>query len=643
MSYASSIHPDEVPQAPPLVEHGRLPLLPLTLGALGVVYGDIGTSPLYALREALHAHHRTSVNPDEVLGILSLIFWALIIIVSIKYIIFVLRADYHGEGGILALTTLVRQHMPKARRDLPLLVIMGLFGTALLFGDGMLTPAVSVLSAVEGLNTATPAFKSYVVPLTVLLLMILFLMQRQGTERVGRLFGPVMLVWFLTIGALGLTQIVKAPQVLSAVMPEHAVGFLLHHGLYGFTVLGSVFLVLTGGEALYADLGHFGARPIRAAWYVVVLPCLFLNYFGQGAFLLNNPEAIQDPFFLMVPPRLIYPIVALSTAATIIASQALISGTFSLTMQAVQLGYLPRVRVLHTSEREVGQIYVPFINWALMLACVALVVTFQTSSHLAAAYGVAVTLTMLITTILLYFMMRYGFQWPRWQAAPLCLFFLSIELVFFTGNAIKIPHGGWFPLVIGAAIYLVMSTWRKGRQRITALRHESGVPMRSFVQSLRIDNLHIVDGTAVFLHPDAERVPPALLHNLEHNQVLHSQNLIVGVTFEDRPYVLEHRQAAVEQLNGYFYHVQLTFGYLDRPDVPKALQGIFLDNRRVNPDRCSYFLSRETLLPRAWLFSGMALWREKIFAALSKNAEDATAYFNLPPGRVIEVGTQIEI
>lgn len=613
-----------------------------SLGALGVVYGDVGTSPIYAFREALHARHAGPPTSADILGILSLIFWSLTIIVSIKYVIFVLRADHHGEGGILALTALVNKKMPKHRRDLPVLMILGLFGTSLLFGDGMLTPAISVLSAIEGLKIATPAFEPYVVPLTAAILIGLFMIQSRGTEKVGRLFGPVMLLWFATLALLGVAHIVRAPEVLQAFLPHHGVRFLLSTGWIGFAVLGSVFLCVTGGEALYADLGHFGARPIRLAWVVLVFPALVLNYFGQGALLLHHPEAASDPFFLSVPGWAIYPMVALTTAATIIASQALITGTYSLTMQAIQLGYLPRMRVDHTSADEAGQIYVPFINWILMFSCVLLVLTFRSSSNLAAAYGVAVTLTMLITTILLYFLLRHGFAWSRMRALGLCGFFASIELVFFAGNALKIAHGGWFPLVIGGAFYLLMATWRVGRKRISALRAETGLPLERLVQGLALDSLVRVQGTAVFMNRDPERVPPALLHNLQHNQVLHQRNVIVTVAVEDVPFGAPNPVATVDDLGSGFYRVKLRYGYMDRIDVPAALKDVPVAGEPLGTD-LSFFLARETILPRRWLWSGMSMWREKLFATMSRNAEDATAYFNIPAVRVMEVGAQIEI
>ena len=614
----------------------------MALAALGVVYGDLGTSPLYALKEAFHALHG-HVAPVQILGILSLIFWSLVAMLSVKYIVFVLRADNHGEGGILALTTLVNRRMPKHRRDLPLLMFMGTFGAALLYGDGMLTPAISVLSAVEGLKIAAPALEHYVVPITAGILIALFSLQYRGTEKVGKIFGPVLLVWFATIALVGLPHIFEAPEVLWALVPIHAVNFLLHNGWASFGVLGSVFLVMTGGEAMYADLGHFGAKPIRVAWFTVVLPGLLLCYFGQGANLLRHPEAVHNPFFMMVPPWFLVPMIALATVATVIASQALISGTFSVTTQALQLKYLPRLNVEHTSERLKGQIYVPFINWALMVCCVGLVVIFQNSSNLAAAYGVAVTLDMVITTTLLYFFLRYSSGWPAWKAALPCGFFMSIESVFLAGNVVKIPHGGWIPLLVAALVFMVMSTWRTGRKRLAGLRAEIGVPLETLVQNLSTEDLARVPGTAVFLHPDPSVMPPALLHNIQHNQVLHRKNLVVAVTIEDQPYVPDAGRARVEEVGHSFYRVMLRFGYMDRPDVPKALHDLDIGGERFSASTCSYFVSRETILPRHWLWSGMGEWRERIFALMARNAEDATAYFCIPPTLVMEVGSQIEI
>ena len=619
-------------------------LLALAFGALGVVYGDIGTSPIYSLKEAFHAHHMEGVAPAaDVLGIVSLILWAITLIVSFKYVIFVLQADNHGEGGILALSGLLNRYRPKHRRDLHLLMTLAVFGVALLYGDGMLTPAVSVLSAVEGLETATPMFQPYIVPITVVILIALFSIQSRGTEKVGRMFSPVMTVWFLTLSTLGLIQIVRAPQILGALNPLHGIRFLLDNGWGSAAVIGSVFLAVTGGEALYADLGHFGARPVRWAWFGLVKPALLLFYLGQGALVLNHPEAAANPFFLMVPAWGIYPMVLLSTMATIIGSQALITGTYSITAQAVQMKYLPRLKIDHTSEHLKGQIYVSSINWVLMVACVLLVIVFRSSSNLAAAYGVAITLHMCITSIFMYFVLRHGFKWSRVKAIPLCTFFLSVEFVFFAGNAVKIPEGGWIPLAIGAFLFLLMSTWRVGRLRLTALREEQSMPLEEFLHDVPLENVAHVPGTAIFMHPDTTHVPPALIHNMQHNRVLHSHNVICTVTFLDRPYVPGGYRVLVEDLDESFHRVGLSFGYMDRPDVPAALANLSVGGEMLEPEKCSYFLSRETILPRHWLFSGMATWRERMFAFMLRNAQDATAFFNIPPSQVMEVGCQIEI
>ncbi|MHB2018023.1 MAG: potassium transporter Kup [Candidatus Xenobia bacterium] len=625
----------------------RLPtskyMLALCVGALGVVYGDIGTSPIYAMREALHETQNAVPLPDDVIGITSLIVWALTLIVSIKYLVFVMRANYHGEGGILALTALVRSHVPKQRRILHFLLMLGLFGTALLYGDGMLTPSISVLSAVEGLNTATPRFQPYIIPITVGILVGLFMVQQWGTEKVGRLFGPIMIVWFLMLSVLGLYHIVEAPSILVALSPVHGVKVFMHHGLHAFAVLGAVFLAVTGGEALYADLGHFGAKPIRLTWFGMVFPSLILCYLGQGALLLAHPESVDDPFFRMLPPWGIYPAVILATLATVIASQALISGAYSLTMQAVQLKFLPRLRVVHTSEHERGQIYVPAINWTLMVACILLVLAFQTSSNMAAAYGVAVTLTMLITSLLFFFMLRHAYEWPRWKAALLCGFFMAVEGIFFAGNAVKIPHGGWFPLAVGVVVYLLMSTWRIGRLRMSTLKAEQGVPLEALIKQLVAEPPTRVEGVAVFMHADPVQTPPALINNLRHNHVLHQRNVVVTVSIEDRPHVPAEERARLESLEFSFYRVHLEFGYLDRPDVPAALQYVVIDGRPLDAFSCTYFLARETILPRKWLFSGMAYWREKLFTLMARNAQDATVFFNIPPTLVMELGSQIEM
>lgn len=611
----------------------------LALGALGVVYGDIGTSPLYALRECFAPQHGLIPTPENVLGVLSLVVWSLILVICVKYLAFVLRADNHGEGGILALAALVGRNRPNA-----VMAVLGLFGTALLYGDGMITPAISVLSAVEGLSVATKTLDPYILPITIGILAGLFWVQSGGTEKIARVFGPVTLLWFTTLALLGLYHVGRQPQVLLCFSPHYALELCLRHGWAAFLALGSVFLVVTGGEALYADMGHFGAAPIRLAWFTVVFPALILNYLGQGALLMRDPTMIDNPFFRMVGwPWLLYPVLLLATAATVIASQALISGVFSLTVQAIQLGYLPRMRVEHTSAVAKGQIYVPFINSALMVACIALVLGFRSSSALASAYGVAVTLTMLITTVLFYRLLRGSWGWPRWQAGALCSMFLALELLFFAANALKIAHGGWFPLIAGGAIYLLMATWRQGREALSVAMMERTRPMEQLLDQIRVSDPVRVPGLAIFMHRHREGAPPALVSNLRHNHVLHETVLLVSVEVLDQPYVLASERSRLEKIGQGFHRILLRFGYMDNSDVPTALGQTQLDGRHLNVRRASYFLGRETLRPRPWLWSGMASWREKLFVLMARNAEDATAFYRLPPELVVELGSQVEI
>jgi KUP system potassium uptake protein len=616
----------------------------LTLTALGVVYGDIGTSPLYALRECFHGPHAVAVSRANVLGVLSLVFWAMVIVVSVKYLVFILRADNRGEGGILALAALVvparAAHGGRARW----LLMLGLFGAALLYGDGVITPAISVLSAIEGLEVATPLFTPYVLPVTIAILVVLFVFQKHGTARMGIVFGPIIIVWFLTLGGLGLYRLVDAPGVLVAVHPLWAVRFFAANGWQAFVVLGSVFLVATGAEALYADMGHFGRLPIRLGWFSLVLPGLLLNYMGQGALLLAEPEAAVNPFYHLGPEWMTYPLVALATAATVIASQAVISGAYSLTQQAVQLGYTPRLDIEHTSERERGQIYVPSINWVLMLACIWLVLAFRTSSNLAAAYGIAVTSTMVITTVLFYFVVHRRWRWPAWRAALLCGGFLVVDGAFLGANTLKIAQGGWFPLALAAAVFTLMVTWKMGRRILAERLSRSTVPLTSFLDSLAVgESSHVrVPGAAVFMHSNPRGTPPALLHNLKHNRALHEIVLILTVETQDLPRVEEGDRLSIEVLDHGFYRVMLRYGFMEEPDVPAALSQLRLpgvdgfDARRV-----SYFLSRETLL--ATRHPGMWLWREKLFAWMSRNARPASSYFKLPPNRVVELGMQVEL
>ena len=614
----------------------------LALGALGVVYGDIGTSPLYAFRESFHEHYGIPVTPANVLGILSLIFWSLIIVISIKYLVFVMRADNRGEGGILALTALItplRGVERKTRRWA--LILLGLFGTALLYGDGMITPAISVLSAVEGLGIATPFFEPYIIPITIGILVGLFLFQSRGTASVGKVFGPVILLWFATLALLGIRWILHHPTVFAAINPLYGLEFFTRNGWHGYLVLGSVFLVVTGGEALYADMGHFGKTPIRWAWFVVVLPALLLNYFGQGALLLEHPEAVENPFYRMAPEWALYPVVFIATAATVIASQALITGAFSLTMQAVQLGYLPRVAIEHTSETEFGQIYIPAINWILMVSCVALVVAFGSSSNLAAAYGVAVTTTMVVTAILMYLVISERWKWSRPAALAFLVFFLVIDVAFWGANLVKIPDGGWFPLVIGAIVFTVMTTWKRGRRILRERMAETLTPFREFTQRVQTEEFTRVSGTAVFMYSDPKATPPALLQNLKHNCVLHKEVVLLSVMTEEIPHVSQGRRIEVQHLQDGFYQVLLHYGFMEDPNVPRDLALAREHGLEIDPEDVTYFLGREQVLPSN--LPGMARWREQLFALMSRNARNATDFFRLPPDRVVELGAQVEI
>jgi KUP system potassium uptake protein len=618
--------------------HGKQLML-LSLGALGVVFGDIGTSPLYSVRECLHGQHGVGVAHGSVLGVLSLIFWALNLIISIKYVGYVLRADNQGEGGILALMALVtsvRGLNPRVNRAA---IMLGLFGAALLFGDGVITPAISVLSAVEGLEVATPSFSPYVVPLSIVILIGLFRVQKRGTGDVGAVFGPIMVVWFAAIGSIGLSQIVRNPGVLAALNPLHGLSFLLHHGHKGFLVLGSVFLVVTGGEALYADMGHFGAKPMRISWFFVALPALLLNYFGQGALLLRDESAIENPFFRSVPNWALYPMVGLSTIATVIASQALISGAFSLTRQALMLGYLPRVSVEHTSDSHIGQIYVPTINWLLMMATVALVFGFKSSSALAAAYGVAVTLNMMITTLLAFIVARRRWEWSLAAAGAVTVLFLIPEAVFASSNLAKVADGGWFPLAVGVLLFTVFTTWRKGRELLSQRFREQVVPLDDFFELMRVEIPARVPGTAVFMTGTSDGTPPALLHNFLHNRVVHEHVVLLTISTESFARVPAGDRVKVTDMPNGFRRAIARFGFMETPDIPTLLNLPELKDYSI--DYVTFFLGRETVLPKK--HRGMALWRERLFAFLSRNAQPATAFFGIPPSRVVEIGAQIEL
>jgi KUP system potassium uptake protein len=630
----------------PVPHHAHRPLLYLALGALGVIYGDIGTSPLYALRESFHREYEIAPVPENVLGILSLIFWTLIVLISIKYLIFVLRADNQGEGGILALAALVmprettKEGVTRPNRRGPL-ILLGLFGTALLYSQAIITPAISVLSAVEGLEVATPLFRPYIIPITVVILLTLFMLQHRGTEGIGKIFGPVILLWFLTIAAMGIYWVFQHPTVFAAVNPLYAAQFFASHGWQGFLVLGSVFLVITGSEALYTDMGHFGKLPIRVAWFAIALPALLLNYFGQGALLLEYPEAVEHPFYEMVPAWALYPVVVIATLAAVIASQALITGAFSLTMQAIQLSYLPRLAVAHTSSSERGQIFIPAINRLLMISCIALVLAFQSSSNLAPAYGVAVTTTMFITTLLLFVVQREFWKWSLLLSLLFTAFFLTLDLAFWIANLVKIPRGGWFPLLIGILAFALMTTWKKGRRILSQRLQETTIQLDELKQRLKSEKIAVVPGTAVFMSSDPEKTPPALLHNLAHNKILHDTVIFLSVIVEDIPRVPPTERIEVKNLGEPFYRVNVYYGFMDEINLPRALTLARLEGLVIEPENVTYFLGREHIL--ATERSGMAIWREQLFALLSNNSRPATDFFRLPPERVVELAAQIEL
>jgi len=623
----------------------------LSLAAIGIVYGDIGTSPLYAFRESFHAEYGLVTSHANVLGILSLIFWALILVITIKYLIFVLRADNNGEGGIIALTALItpRGNGSKLRRWL---ILAGLFGAALLYGDSMITPAISVLSAVEGLKIATPLFEPYVIPITIGILLGLFIFQSRGTAGLGKVFGPITTVWFITLGVLGVSQIIQAPQVFQALNPIHGIDFFIRNGMSGFFVLGSVFLVVTGGEALYADIGHFGLLPIRLTWFSIVLPCLLLNYFGQGALLLQTPEAVENPFFLMGPEWALYPMVIIATMATIIASQAVISGAFSLTRQAVQLGYIPRMKIVQTSSKEVGQVYMPAINWILMIACIGLVLGFGSSSNLAAAYGVGVTTDMVFTTLLFAVVMRVRWNWSIPAVAALTIGFLIIDLAFWGATIIKVPQGGWFPLVVAGIIFTLMSTWKKGRTILGAHIKSGELPLEDFMDDISaqvdVDESEIkrVKGTAVYMYSNPQGTPPALLHNIKHNKVIHKEVVLLSVqTTDDKPRIARGEQLEVESLGSGFYRVVIKSGFAQSVDIPHMLEKVEKEEHEFefSIPETTFFLGKERILPSESDHSEMYKWRDHLFGVMVRNQQQATAYFNLPSNRVVEMGSQVEL
>ncbi|HUR33225.1 MAG TPA: potassium transporter Kup [Vicinamibacterales bacterium] len=613
----------------------------LTLAALGVVYGDIGTSPLYALRECFSGSHAIPVSQDNVIGILSLIFWSLIVTVTIKYLLFVMRADNGGEGGILALVALVRTKGGRSAHAT--LVAIGLFGAALLYGDGMITPAISVLSAVEGLGVATHVFEPFVVPITVVILIGLFVMQHRGTGGLGTVFGPIMVLWFITLALLGIPEIVAHPVVLTAFNPLHGLSVLRHQGFSAFLTLGSVFLSVTGAEALYADMGHFGRRPIRIAWFSLVLPSLVINYLGQGALLLGDANAREHPFFHLAPDWALYPMVVLSTIATVIASQAVISGAFSLTQQAIQLGYSPRFEIHHTSAHEKGQVYIPEVNWMLMIATVGLVFGFRTSTNLAAAYGMAVTTTMVITTMLAFVVARERWGWSMPLAAGVTGAFVIIDLAFFSANVIKIEHGGWFPILVAGFVYAVMSTWHTGRLLVVRRLAETEIPLSRFFDSVRLKPPVRVPGTGIFMTARPEGAPPILVHHLTHNKVLHEQVILLTVSIVDTPTIAHESAIEVEKLQDGFWRVVARFGFMETPHVPNALERAREAGLHFDPDDTTYYLAHLTLFVHVHGRLGMAEWRDKLFVFLSRNARRATNFFQIPPDRVVEVGIQLAL
>jgi KUP system potassium uptake protein len=612
----------------------------LTLGAIGVVYGDIGTSPLYALKQVF-ANGHVPLTPDNVFGVLSLVFWTLTVVVSVKYVVLILRADNNGEGGLIAMLALASQAVrdrPALRRRL---LFVGIFGTAIFFGDGVITPAISVLGAVEGLQVAAPGLHTWVVPITLVVLTALFMFQRHGTERVGKLFGPVMAVWFVVIAILGLMHIGDNPAILKSLLPHYALLFLFTHPAIAFIALGSVVLCVTGAEALYADMGHFGKRPIRLAWFGMAMPALMLNYFGQGAMLLADPSKVGNPFFQMAPPWALYPLIALATCAAVIASQALITAAFSVAKQAIQLGYLPRLRIQHTSVKETGQIYLPFVNWGLFVGIVIAVVLFGSSDALGAAYGITVTIDMLITTTMTFFVVRYAWKYAWWLAALATGFFFIVDFTFLAANVVKVIDGGWFPLLIGAFMFTLMMTWKQGRKLMSKSLRDDAIDLGSFLESVFISPPTRVPGTAVFLVSDQGLTPNALLHNLKHNKVLHERNLFVTVKHHEVPWIADRVCAEMKALGHDCWEVTLNFGFKNEPDVPTALARLREHGCSVDDMDTSYFLSRDIVIPT--LGGGMADWREKLFAGMHRNAAAAADFLRLPTNRVVELGSKVEI
>ncbi len=615
-------------------------LAALTLGAIGVVYGDIGTSVLYAMKEVFGSGH-VPFTPDNVYGILSIFFWTLTTIVSVKYVTLVLRADNHGEGGLVAMLALASQSVKDKPRLRKVLLMVGIFGTCLFYGDGVITPAISVLSAVEGLEVVSPAFKKAVIPLTLIILFCLFAVQKRGTAGIGKFFGPITVVWFAAISVLGLYHIATQPEILWAISPHYAVMFIVQEPEITFLILGAVVLCVTGGEALYADMGHFGKKPIRLAWFSVVMPALTLNYFGQGALLLSNPEAVKNPFYMMAPEWALIPLVGLATLATVIASQALITGAFSVTKQVIQLGYLPRLQVLHTSVKEMGQIYIPFVNWGLFVLIVLAVALFKSSSNLAAAYGIAVCTDMLITTVLTFFVIRYSWNMPLYLCIGATGFFFIVDFAFWASNLLKLFEGGWFPLVIGGGIFMLMLTWSDGRRLLNNSLKADSFSLVDFLEAIFVAPPARVEGTAVFLTAEPGNVPNALLHNLKHNKVLHRQNLFVTVRNQEVPWIGMNKRLEIESLGHDCWQVIVNYGFKNDPDLPKALESLKGHGAELDPMSTSYFLSRDIVIPT--IGGGMATWREKLFAQMHLNASAAAEFLKLPNNAVVELGSKIEI
>ncbi|QWE16003.1 potassium transporter Kup [Polynucleobacter sp. AP-Nino-20-G2] len=623
-------------------DHPKGASFSLMLAAIGVVFGDIGTSPLYALKECFSPEHGIPFSPEAVYGVISMVFWAFAIVVSLKYVMFVMRANNHGEGGILALMALALRTAPTGSKRSLLIIMAGVFGACMFYGDAIITPAISVLSAVEGMEVISHDFTRYIIPTTIVILVILFFIQKTGTAVVGNLFGPVMLLWFAVIGLMGIYQVIDNPAIFAAINPLYAIQFMDEHALQGFIVLGAVFLVLTGAEALYADMGHFGAKPIRLGWFFIVMPCLILNYFGQGAMFLNHPENITNPFFLMVPEGFVFPLVILATLATVIASQAVISGAFSMTSQAILLGFVPRMKIRHTSDREIGQIYMPLVNWSLLVLVIAVVLAFKKSENLAAAYGIAVTTTMIVTTFLAAIVMRIVWRWNTLLVTLVISAFLIVDLAFLTANLLKILEGGWFPLLLGAACFLLLMTWYQGRKLLRQRAMEEGIELKGFIDVLMKNPPHRVEGTAIFLTAHVDYLPVSFLHNLKHNHVLHERVFFLKVSIWDVPYVKDEERINLRDLGNNIYVVRAVYGFNETPDMGKIIELIEKSSGlKFNLMDTSFFLSRDTIV--ATELPGMALWRERLFCWMYQNAGRQSDFFKIPANRLVELGAKVEI